>query len=256
MCNHNLKLLLSRRDLSNSSSHPVVLELPDSPSRSRDIEFLVKHRDACEYLSLRRFWHRNNFLDFVNWDPFEDDPLEMAFFHNQDPYFPRIHRTIGASHRPVSYPLVKRNDEDVFKLVLDVNGFNPNELSLKLAGRELLIKGAHSCNRKTQISCFQRTFCWRRTLPDDVDLKSIRAKLSQPTILEIEAKKLKENERDVRIDRLDSLGDQSLRNSKTNSPFDETRSIQRRDNNVKTFQEMDEATVEVVPDDDVESDSQ
>ena len=84
------------------------------------------------------------------------------------------------------------------------------------------------------------------TFPDDVDLKSIRAKLSQPTILEIEAKKLKENERDVRIDRLDSLGDQSQRNSKTNSRFDETRSIQRRDNNVKTFQEMDEATVEVV----------
>lgn len=83
-------------------------------------------------------WHRNNFLDFVNWDPFEDDPLETAFFHNRDPYFPRIHRTIGASHRPVSYPLVKRNDEDVFKLVLDVNGFDPNELSLKLAGRELL----------------------------------------------------------------------------------------------------------------------
>ena len=202
-----------------------------------------------------RFWHRNNFLDFVNWDPFEDDPLEMAFFHNQDPYFPRIHRTIGASHRPVSYPLVKRNDEDVFKLVLDVNGFDPNELSLKLAGRELLIKGAHSCSRKTQISCFQRTSCWRRTLPDDVDLKSIRAKLSQPTILEIEAKKLKENERDVRIDCLDSLGDQSQRNSKTNSRFDETRSIQRRDDSVKPFQEMDEATVEVVPDDNVESDS-
>ena len=255
MCNHNLKLLLSRRDLTNSSSHLVVLELPDSPSRSRDIEFLVKHRDACEYLSLRRFWHRNNILDFVNWDPFEDDPLEMAFFHNQDPYFPRIHRTIGASHRPVSYPFVKRNDEDVFKLVLDVNGFDPNELSLKLAGRELLIKGAHSCSRKTQISCFQRTSCWRRTLPDDVDLKSIRAKLSQPTILEIEAKKLKENERDVRIDCLDSLGDQSQRNSKTNSQFDETRSIQRRDDSVKPFQEMDEATVEVVPDDNVESDS-
>lgn len=200
-------------------------------------------------------WHRNNFFDFANWDPFEDDPFEMAFFHNQDPYFPRLHNTVGVSHRPVSYPFVKRNDEDVFQLVLDVSGFDPNELSLKLDGRELLIKGIRSRNRKTQNSCFQRKFCWRRTLPRDVDLKSIKARLSKPTTLEIEVKKLKENERYIRIDYLDSLGDQAQRNSETSSRFDDTRSLQRQDNNVKIVQEMDEATVEVVPDDNLDTDS-
>ncbi|XP_022799337.1 heat shock protein 23-like [Stylophora pistillata] len=179
----------------------------------------------------------------------------MAFFHNQDPYFPRLHKTVGVSHKLVSYPFVKRNDEDVFQLVLDVNGFDPNELSLKLDGRELLIKGIPSRNRKTQNSCFQRKFCWRLTLPRDVDLKSIKARLSKPTTLEIEVKKIKENERYIRIDYLDSLGDQAQRNSETSSRFDDTRSLQRQDNNVKIVQEMDEATVEVVPDDNLDTDS-
>jgi len=96
-------------------------------------------------LSWHRSWHGHNFLDFVNWDPFDDDPFEMDFFHNHDLYFPRIHRAVSVRHVAAVHPVVKRNDHESFQLSVDVKGFGPNELSLKLEGRELLIKGFHSC---------------------------------------------------------------------------------------------------------------
>ena len=179
----------------------------------------------------------------------------MAFFHDHDLYFPSIRRTRDVSHMAISYPFVKRNDKDVFQLFVDVNGFNPNELSLKLEGRELLIKGMRSCNRHTHNPCFQKRFCWRRTLPDDVDLSSVKATLTKPNTLEIEAKKTRDHESDIQIDVRDSLADQSQpqKDSETTSRFDHAHVIQRQGNN--NYKEDEEATVEIVPDENLDTDS-
>lgn len=65
----------------------------------------------------------------------------MDFFQHHDLYFPRLHRALGVRHVTVAHPLVKRNDQKIFQLSMDVKGFDPKELSLKLDDRELLIKG-------------------------------------------------------------------------------------------------------------------
>ena len=91
--------------------------------------------------------HRHSFLDFVDWDPFDDDPFEMDF-QNHDLYFPRIPRELGVRHVTAAHPLVKRNDHKMFQLSMDVKGFDPNELSLQLEGRELLIKRLSVVRRK------------------------------------------------------------------------------------------------------------
>ena len=199
------------------------------------------------FIPCYRTWHRSNFPDFVNWDPFDDDPFEIDFFHNHDLYLPRIHRARGVRHVTATHPLVKRNDNNLFQLSMDVNGFDPNELSLKLVGRELFIKGVHTCKGNQQKSCFNKSSCWRRTLPEDVDLRSVKANLIKPNALEIEAKKIKDYQsNDIQINVRDRSTDQSQ--PPANRDGEKQNTIEhgvRQDSN----KENEDATVEIIPDD-------
>lgn len=201
---------------------------------------------------MNRSWHRNNFFDFANWDPFDDDPFEIDFFHNHDLYIPRIHRALGVRHVTVAPPLVKRNDNELFQMSMDVHGFDPSELSVKLVGRELLIKGVQNCNGNQQ-PCFTRRFCWRRTLPEDVDLRSVKATLIKPNGLQIEAKKVKDYESDIQIDVLERSTDQSQPRANH-----EAENQNNYGHSVKhdTSKEEEDATVEIIPDDNLNFDRQ
>ena len=185
-------------------------------------------------------WHRRNIFDLVDWDPFDDDPFEMDVFHDHDLFFPRIHWARADYSMRVPQPLVTRNDKDNYQLSMDVKGFDPKELSLKLVGRELLIKGDHNCRLSQKEQCFQRRFCWKRTLPEEVDLSSVKATLTDSNILEIEANKSKPFESDIQIAIRDRLGDQTQH--KPENQFEHAEGIR------KEHQLNEEATVEIVPD--------
>ena len=182
----------------------------------------------------------------------------MDFFHNHDLNFPRIHRALGVRHVTAAQPLVKRNDHEIFQLSMDVRGFDPKEISLKLEGRELLIKGFHSCDGRQDNPCFRRRFCWRRKLPADVDLNSVKATLTKPNTLEIEATKIRQNEiQDIQIDVREKSIEQSLpagHNHEEKNQNAERMQNMREQNMNESGKGDDDATVEIVPDENLNPD--
>lgn len=185
-------------------------------------------------------WHRRSIFDLIDWDPFDDDPFELDFFH--DLSFPRIQWARSNQHMRNLTPLVKRNDKQNYQLAIDVKGFEPKDLSIKLIGRDLLVVGEHTCERKQTRACFRRRFCCRRTLPDDVDTSSLKAALTELNVLEIEAQKSKGSESKIPITVRGRPGDQVKH--KTNNHLEHAQTIRQGESEKKE----EEATVEIVPD--------
>ena len=134
-------------------------------------------------------------------------------------------------------PLVKRNDKQNYQLAIDVKGFEPKDLSIKLIGRDLLVVGEHTCERKQTRACFRR-----RTLPEDVDTSSLRAAWTESNVLEIEAKKSKGSESKIPITDRGRPGNQGKHN--TNNHIERAQTIRQGESEKKE----EEATVEIVPD--------
>ncbi|XP_015775195.1 PREDICTED: uncharacterized protein LOC107353359 [Acropora digitifera] len=134
--------------------------------------------------------HRQKIRDLVNLTPFELDPFQTdPFFQIHDLDFPRIHWPWPQHHLKVPQSSVTRNDKSGYQLSVDVEGFDPKDLSLRLIGRELFVTEHHTCRLGFGKSCFQRKLCWRRTLPQDVDLSSLKATLRESNVLGIDAAK-------------------------------------------------------------------
>lgn len=133
------------------------------------------------------------------------------------------------------------NDKSGFQLSVDVEGFDPKDLSLRLVGRELFVTGHRTCRPSLGKPCFQRKLCWRRTLPQDVDLASLKATLSESNVLEIDVAKDK------------AFGDTNIQLGVRERP--EHLSKQKTENSSEHAQTVtqepmeEEISVEVVPDD-------
>lgn len=180
----------------------------------------------------------------MNWDPFEDDPFEIDFFHNHDLNFPRIQWPAWAdNHMRVPHSLVTRDDKNSYQLFLDVKGFDPKELSLKLVGRELVIIGEHTCKHNQKEPCFQRRLCWTRVLPDNVDLTSVKATMTKCNFLKIDASEntAYDGHGDIHIVARERT--ENKKQQKTENRFEHGHGTIREPDKME-----EEATVEVVPD--------
>lgn len=186
--------------------------------------------------------HRQSIRDLVNWDPFEHEPFTIdPFFHHHDWYFPTIHSRWLDDRMRVPEALVTRNDKTTYQLSVDVEGFDPKELSLRLVGRELTVTGIRTCAQKHRKPCFQRHLCWRRTLPEDVDLATLRATLTESNVLEVDATKDKAcGGRNIQISVSDRPEHQGQR--KTEDDLKHAYTVRK-----EPIEE--EVSVEVVPDD-------
>ena len=102
--------------------------------------------------------------------------------------------------------------------------------------------GEHTCERKQKRAGFRRRFCWRRTLPDDVDTSSLKAALTESNVLEIEAKKSKASESKIPITVRGRPGDQGKHNA--NNHLEHAQTIRQGESEKKE----EEATVEIAPD--------
>nr|AYP00111.1 small heat shock protein 21.2 [Laodelphax striatellus] len=93
-------------------------------------------------------------------------------------------------------------DNNNFKVNLDVQQFKPEEISVKLSGDNIVIEGKHE-ERTDQQGFISRHFCHRYKLPDNVDVDKLQTELSSDGILSLVAPKIineiNNNERHIPI---------------------------------------------------------
>ncbi|ETN71010.1 Hsp20/alpha crystallin family protein, partial [Necator americanus] len=83
------------------------------------------------------------------------------------------------------------NDDKKFVVALDVSQFKPEEISVHIQDRELIIEGKQE--HKSGTGYMQRSFVRKWTLPNDVDLDSVRTELTNVGHLNVEAPKIGQN---------------------------------------------------------------
>ncbi|CAJ0589064.1 unnamed protein product [Cylicocyclus nassatus] len=112
------------------------------------------------------------------------------FIHVNDPYrsiFP-YWRDADHSTLHVGNDTQKVIDDDKkFAVSLDVSQLRPEDLKVHLDGRELTVEGKQE--HKCENSFIHRSFIRKWTLPETVDLESMRTQLSDKGHLCIEAPK-------------------------------------------------------------------
>jgi len=81
-----------------------------------------------------------------------------------------------------------QNDENNFKVNLDVQQFKPNEVSVKVADGYIVVDGKHE-ERSDEHGFISRQFTRRYQVPDNVDPNMITSTLSSDGVLSIGAPK-------------------------------------------------------------------
>ncbi|XP_046833801.1 protein lethal(2)essential for life-like [Vespa crabro] len=82
-------------------------------------------------------------------------------------------------------------DKHTFKVILDVHQFKPEEISVKVVNRYLVVEGKHE-ERRDEHGFISRQFVRRYLLPDQVDADKVSSYISTDGILTITAP-IKEN---------------------------------------------------------------
>ena len=135
----------------------------------------------------------------------EDSPLDSVFddiFDNTCPrkryrllYHPYLNdkkirdRKMGQRSLKGKRTDGKRKDGS-FKVTMNVEDYDPNDIALKVNGDKLLINGKREKkNNHGYESCeFERAY----TIPNDVDVESLKSRINDDGLLEIEAPKKKQ----------------------------------------------------------------
>ncbi|XP_066594664.1 protein lethal(2)essential for life-like [Prorops nasuta] len=77
-------------------------------------------------------------------------------------------------------------DKDIFKVILDVQQFKPEEVSVKVVDRVLVVEGKHE-EKKDEHGTVSRQFVRKYILPDQVDVDKVTSSISSDGILTITA---------------------------------------------------------------------
>lgn len=103
--------------------------------------------------------------------------------------------------------IAKQNDE--FQVVFDVSSFKPEEISVKLAEREIVVEGKHE-EREADYGFISRQFSRRISLPIDFDTETLTTYLNKDgkmTIKALRPKPVVPKERIIPIKRIPSDDD-------------------------------------------------
>jgi crystallin, alpha B len=126
---------------------------------------------------------------------------------------PRMHRRGWCSQRcPRSMsnkencPCKPANDD--FKVALNVKSFKPEEISVKVKGREIIVEGTHE-EREDEFGFVSRQFTRRYVVPEEFDLDTVATFLDSEGKMIIKAEKPKSavesNERVIPIERVATI---------------------------------------------------
>ena len=80
-------------------------------------------------------------------------------------------------------------NKDIFKYSLDVQGFKPEEISIQVKDRDLIIHGETKTENKGEhgLSLHHKQFTRNVSLPDDVDPSQLSSRYSKDSKLTVEA---------------------------------------------------------------------
>lgn len=92
----------------------------------------------------------------------------------------------------------KATTSDEFQVVFDVSSFKPEEISVKLVERDIVVDGKHE-EREAVHGFIARQFNRRITVPTDYDTETLTTYLNKDGKMTIKALKLKPNESKERI---------------------------------------------------------
>lgn len=81
------------------------------------------------------------------------------------------------------------NNRDKFEVDIDVTQFHPEELTVNLHEKELVVEGHHE-ERSDEAGRIERHFVRKYTIPEDINPESIESHLSDKGVLSICAKKM------------------------------------------------------------------
>ncbi|EPB77405.1 Hsp20/alpha crystallin family protein [Ancylostoma ceylanicum] len=136
-------------------------------------------------MSLWRHRRPGPFDDFFDFDRFD---REMFPFSTRrrciEPYWMDAdHSVLHVANQTQEVV----NDNKKFAVALDVSQFKPEEISVHLQDRDLIIEGKQE--HKDEKGYMQRSFVRKWTLPPDVDLDAVRTQLTDVGHLSVEAPK-------------------------------------------------------------------
>ncbi|XP_047363728.1 protein lethal(2)essential for life-like [Vespa velutina] len=97
-------------------------------------------------------------------------------------------------------------DKHTFKIMIDVHQFKPEEISIKVVNRYLVVEGKHE-ERRDEHGFISRQFVRRYLLPNQVDADKVSSYISTDGILTITApikgNLVKTNEENIKIEFID-----------------------------------------------------
>jgi len=127
-------------------------------------------------------WHIPLFHERNQLDSIFDDIFDW-------PLSPRYYRLLNLPYHK-SRKTTNQDKKDTFKVTLDVRNYEPDEISLKVEGDKLLVKGKSYKENEFgfETSEFERAY----PIPSGVDVKGFQSKINNEGQLEIEAPKIKQ----------------------------------------------------------------
>ncbi|XP_012215270.2 protein lethal(2)essential for life-like [Linepithema humile] len=102
-------------------------------------------------------------------------------------------------------------DDDTFKIVADVQQFKPEEVSVKIVNRFLVVEAKHE--EKQEHDSISRQFVQKYLLPNCADVDQLKSTISSDGILTITAPLKPEEPKDERVIKIDFIGQPTLRPS-------------------------------------------
>ncbi|XP_054290684.1 protein lethal(2)essential for life-like [Macrosteles quadrilineatus] len=111
-------------------------------------------------------------------------------------FAPSSLRPAGGYFRPWRAPLARSNsgtsslvaEADKVQVILDVQQFSPNEITVKTADNYVIVEGKHE-EKQDEHGFISRHFVRRYLLPKDVEVNNITSSLSSDGVLTISAPK-------------------------------------------------------------------
>lgn len=86
-------------------------------------------------------------------------------------------------------PRTYRFDNRGFTALVDVNSFEPNEISVKTLDHIIIVECKHESKESGQHGCVERHFVRKFSLPSEYDMTSVKSTLTKDGILTLQAPK-------------------------------------------------------------------
>lgn len=116
-------------------------------------------------------------------------------------------------------------DDNTFKIIIDVQQFKPEEVSVKVVDRFLVVEAKHEEKQDGEHGSITRQFARKYLLPDRADFDQLKSTISSDGILTITAPLKPEEPKDERVIKIEQTGQPAFRPSEDGSRATEASAI-------------------------------